>query len=110
MIHIIYLIIFICVIGLIITGIFTLIGNIKLFKDIKKQEPTFKHICSSYDDYFTKQQKFPFILLFGKYKDLKDEKLKKRCRRQQILFAAYISFFVIAFGCIFVIANLKHSL
>jgi len=72
------------------------LGNMILFNIIKKDDPEFiKGAPGLKNNYFSMGQNFPWIILFGKYKSLKNLKLKFWCSVVRILFVVDICFFVI---------------
>lgn len=67
----------------------------KILAMLKKYEIDFFNNIPS--GFFTKAQNLPFIILFGKYRDIKSNKIKKLCTLVRLLQIIYLIFFISCF-------------
>lgn len=80
------------VISVVFLGVVIFIGNVKLYKAIRKYEPEFFAVNSG--GFFTRMQKFPWIILLGRYKRIKDRRLRRFCSIQRLLSILFELFFI----------------
>ena len=82
-----HILIYVGIIWMIIFAIPVWIGCSKLFRDIRSQEPEFlKDNPDLESDISSRPAKFPWLIFRGKYQNLKDQKLRKRCNVQRVFF------------------------
>ena len=103
--RLVYALIYIGIIGLIVFAIPMWIGCNKLFKDIRSQEPEFLNNNQDLNgDISSKPAQFPWLIFRGRYKNLKNFGLRKRCNTQRIFCILSNICFVVVFLAILYLA------